>query len=238
MSESAFDEAPSRDTLVSLVPELFFDLISRIPAGVIFLAFLATDPRLMARPMALTDINFATIVGFAFVGYAAGLVLNGLGGMVALVARRAAWVWVLSREPRLCEDMVWFADSQGLGPSCLRHDRVRRHREVDVIARHVHDYLRVCHRDFRALLPKLVAETALCANLLVAFLAIASFSHDVRREFALWAALLYAIALLFREWATTQRHCSFLALVRSRQIIPRTAGESTPDTATAALHAR
>lgn len=231
MSESALDEAPGHGSLGHLVPELFFDLISRIPAGVVFLAFLATDPDLVDPPVQLTDINFAMIVAFAFIGYATGLVLNGLGGIVALWLRRWMWWSIARSEAAVHIDLEWFANAQDPHAGCVEQWKLR---EIDMHARHLHDYLRVCHRDFRGLLPKLAAETALCANLLVAFVGVALMSDDVRRAFAMVAAVLCLIALIFREWSTTQRHCSCLALAHQ---LTKTAGESTPRTAIAAPRA-
>lgn len=233
MSESAVDKAPSPGTLAGLVPELYFDLISRVPAGVILLAFLATDPDLVTPPIALRDLNFAKIVVFAFLGYAAGLVLNGIGGIALVWTRRWMWRTTLRRDPCARSDIEWFARRQN--PDVASSARWTM-RETDAYARHLHDYLRVCHRDFRALLPKLAAETALCANLMVAFLGVALVSEEPRRAFALAATLLCLVALLFREWSSTQRHCSFLAL--ARQLTPKTAGESTARTEPAAHRAR
>lgn len=154
----------------SLVPEVYFDLIARVPAGAtIILAFVSFfEPK--GLPTLLTSRTLGPVLVLILIffpaSYLIGLMLTLPSGLIAYGSRWLVWRIFIKK-------LDWYPDLDQLVASFgfLRPKQVTSS-ELVRIELETHDFLRSKNEDARSLFPKMRAEAELCSNLSAALAAL------------------------------------------------------------------
>jgi len=150
----------------SIVPEFFFDLIARVPPGILLVLLVLLEFGVLSQTN--TDKLFATTGGFVIVlsillfgaGYSVGIFLSVPGIYIGKLYFKNVWDHFTHTEEAILQEIsrklklnMKFAN----GKPQTRSDWWRFHRVT-------HDYLKHKDKDARVMLPKMSAEASLCNN--------------------------------------------------------------------------
>ena len=164
-------EESAASSWASSIPEVYFDLIARVPAGaVILFAMTPKDlPIFSAKEFSAAEIGpaFALTASFIFFAYVLGLLLTFPSGVFAYGLRGGLWWWMFKMKMKVgpeYPDLRSLAGTFGIDvPDQIRFPDFLR------IEFDIHDQLRMRDESSRNLLAKMRAEAELCANLAAAF---------------------------------------------------------------------
>jgi hypothetical protein len=162
----------------SLIPEIYYDLISRVPPGVLlFLALLVAGSRLSLGQIQSVSFGAATILLLLLVlaGYTLGILMTPLADIFHRTYKRSVWRETISKQD--FGPLVQLIDSNF--NLCLPKnekneldvDKIER-RHYDLLDRVMHDYLKGIDPQAKLILPKMRAEARLCDHLFVALLCV------------------------------------------------------------------
>lgn len=221
----------------SLVPEIYYDLIARVPPGSLVVAtlFVWLHPDPNSALNSLRDLGWAatTVLSVVFLGaaYACGELVGPWGDWVSSFYRFRIFREVSSGQLHL---MSYFHDRFG-GDIPDQAEAIGKlsDSEVQRIYQQMHDYLKTTNEQARVLLPKSQAEAALCANLVgfvilfLLFFGAWLVSHWIfegstpRVSWKLVALLIFCAGVAvragwFRSRQLIRRQFSFLALAREQ----------------------
>jgi hypothetical protein len=168
--------------LAATVPELYYDLIGRVPPGLVFLGILLTS----YYPLQVKDITAGALIALLFLGYTTGILVSGIGTWLATGLWHLSWRRAVKRNPMLRDQ--WNRYDGNL-------QRLFEH---------------LCERN-RNVLNKLTAEVMLCANLVVVFvlLTLAPGLRASRQQMIMGAAVSF-VALCTRQYNATRRQTTLL----------------------------
>jgi len=211
---------------VGAVPEFYYDLISRVVPGGLFILVGAltfgTQPQFEAFAKAaheLQGLGFATVflVVFAAGGYFAGMLLTPLGWVLALPTRTP--VWYASRKK--------YADLIGYLRSILGESTSATsigYWEYDRLDRQMHDILKDRNSQAKIFLPKLRAEAGLCHNAagaVLLWLAL-EFGFTCTISSAIGpASIIFGLSIFaafFREYRLMRRQFVYLDLLKKNAL--------------------
>jgi hypothetical protein len=242
MSDS--DEFPK---WASVVPEIYYDLIARVPAGtflVLSLVFVfqkATPHLKTVAEMKWEDsllLLFLTIAA----GYSLSLIISPAGNWVN--ERFFGHLW------RRCQDeylsmLVQMQSSAQL--ECLADfdPKSRSDAQCRKMYRQIHDHLKNVSIQARTVLPKMQAEAALCTNFVVVGV-IVLLSMAFLDWTVLWAhwqlTILSLVGIVCSYWASRyrtrqliERHFSLLSMTIDRTAVQPSLGQHEPPPTTPTL---
>jgi hypothetical protein len=164
--------------LASLIPEFFYDLIARVPAGAVFVlgVILLTTPETtwtellgLAHEGKLEGVPFWLLFALLFMlSYAVGILLTLPGWLI----RNTYLLWVWRRaDRRHGQQIADLATSRGLLPTSTTQALATLGRsQRGTLYRLLEDELKASDEQARVLLPKMNGEASLCDNLTAAFL--------------------------------------------------------------------
>lgn len=194
----------------AIIPEFYYDLISRIPAGTILLSIIGISVLSQAQMLELKTWLFSgNIEGFPFVlifiiffcaSYVISIPLTMFGAIVRILYSRAVWNLIKKTYPMEVQKL---------------EKRYKSKANESRFYRLIHDDLKQSNRHALVLLPKMSAEVSLCDNmtaaLLLASLFIAVFSLASPRIifFLLYLAAFFFISGGYRFHRLMARHISF-----------------------------
>jgi hypothetical protein len=201
----------------SLIPEVYFDLIARVPAGATIVV--ATIGH--SEPLQIKAILAAHSFGPVFmltllvllVSYVLGLLLTPLSGAISLTSRRIIWF----KWRRIQGDYPDFIGlCRGFGFSVSDSPFLS---ELVKLELEMHEFLGIKNEDARSLLPKMRAEAELCNNLSVALFAVMVCDVILHGTSATTACLLllslYVAAVgAYRIWRLLDRQVILLRVLR------------------------
>lgn len=223
----------------SLVPEIYYDLIARVPPGSLVVAtlFVWLHPDPHSALIGLRELGWApvTVLSVIAVGaaYACGELVGPWGDWVSSLYRFRIFRQVSAGHLPL---MTFFRQRFGEDVPDQEPDiKKLSDSEVQRIYQQMHDFLKAANEQAKVLLPKSQAEAALCANLcgfVILFLLFSgawSVSHWFFETGAppvswrLVLLLLFGAAVAvragwFRSRQLIRRQFSFLALVREQEL--------------------
>ena len=205
-------------SIPSLIPEVYYDLISRVPAGCILLAGLAglvLDRNRNGFLDGVSKLNGSAVIAgsllYIMAGYAAGLLLSSCGALLT------DWYW-----PRLFRNVAsHYNDTLQLAiklfqvgdPQAKNICSSLKDWECRSIYRQTHDYLKRNDMEAKLVIPKIQAEAALAANLactvLLEFFAYLLLNHT-------WpgiTASVIAVTVFALSW--------WCAIYRTRRLLER-----------------
>jgi hypothetical protein len=177
--------------LAATVPEVYYDLIARVPPGVVLLGILAAAH----HPLQPKEITAGVVAAFLLFGYTAGIVLSGAGIWLAVGVWHLSWWWAARKN------------------TVLKEQRKKYENDLPRLFEHL------CERN-RNVLNKLTAEVMLCANLVVAFVLLAlAPGPRVSRQQMIIGAVVSFIALCTRQYNATKRQTT-LVLNEAAESVP------------------
>jgi hypothetical protein len=104
------DDATPKPSSLSVIPEVYYDLISRVPPGVLVVAslYLLYVPRSSRINVEAITASGAALVlaGLLGSGYAVGLLISSLGDNIRQMHRRNDWDVVSKKYSHLCPAMI------------------------------------------------------------------------------------------------------------------------------------
>lgn len=215
----------------SMVPEVYYDLISRVPGGTLLLLWLLQRAGISIDVTQMKDMDWGpSVISLVLLlggGYVVGMLLTPLGECAFESYRKALWKRRLAGHLGL---VTKFNDQQGLGLPKEGNGTVDLKKstgqELYRLDRHIHDYLKREDEHARVILPKMRAEAGLCNNLTAAWVVFAVCSAalgDISVTFhavGFWQLSLLALPVLLSGWggwtrsgSLTERQYSLLRLV-------------------------
>ena len=190
-------------TWTTVVPEFYYDLISRIPPGV-FLILGVIFEILESHNKTISDykdFNTAVVILFTVLllaaGYSVGLFINTPTKYFAMIYTAKAWRRVINDEQPLFKELKKqeiFKEFNFDSPSAIKEPEARR------LFRRVHDLLKLKDNQAKVILPKLTAESSLCNNTafaLVIYLVIHGINCGWDKVLAQWFAYLACVIFSF-----------------------------------------
>jgi hypothetical protein len=210
--------------VAALIPEVYYDLIARVPAGTFFLvALLVLYRPTVYKSFAGARIETGAVLLLMFIvaiaGYSAGLLLSALGNLISWLF----WDRTFSDANEKYENIVVRIEARlGIDPLQARSSRKKVRNHNDCIYRRLHEYLKEVDVQAKVVLPKMQAEAALCCNfaagVLIVFVASVIELKHVSSLGLLWTAVALALSVTgarFRSRRVIERHFSYFAqLVR------------------------
>jgi hypothetical protein len=172
--------SPLKD-IAHLVPSVYYDLISRVSVGVPFVlaAFycMKSESKVWELENNLGKPGFT--LALLLVGYIAGLLLSSISYLVEIPLNW--WVWRRFRKSEQTHDQF---DGQ-------------RWSQMDEIA--------IKNKEMGATLVKMMAETALCENLLTGFLVLLVLGYSYGRNLVSGRFVAASFLLVVLVWAVCHR---------------------------------
>ncbi len=225
--------------LAALVPEVYYDLIARIPAGTFLVAALLVLYRPSLRTIFIsgnvrTGPALILLLFLVVAGYSVGLLLSCIGELVIRVYWDRVWRMVTDRYLDLVPKAV---AKLGMRYEAVSWEEIRAlptrgerrrasqeaHQQYRRMYRQLHDFLKDADPQAKVVLPKMQAEAALTSNLVAGLLflvpALAFHLQTWRSPALIWdliALLLSILSSAFRSFRLFDRHFSYLALVLNR----------------------
>jgi hypothetical protein len=203
-------------TWTSVVPEFYYDLISKIPPGVFLFLGLLYEVHMRAcgtSLMVYKDVN-AGVVGLFTVlliagGYSLGIFISAPERYLAMrYTYRTMRQFVLSQQEIFKEAKKYppFDSFDFSNPAGMSRDSLRS------LYRTMHDFLKLTDPIAKATLPKMISESVLCNNSAIA-LGVYGLIHaaansfvDVRAHWHLYVMGLIGCIVLWRfAWLKFQR---------------------------------
>lgn len=247
-------EVGKPEGLGALVPEFFFDLISRVTPGTLLLVFVIVNEQLVGAGGRdwLKSLDASRFLCLAWGGYVVGMILSCFANGYLKNARLRAYAHFLTEDrPDFVDAVKSFATPRRLriiDPSTGSVNSGMRQIEAEDLHRRVHDYLKNLHPTFATILPKLAAESALMFNLFKALMLCVlidvseqavtairagtySFQHILVTLIGCTGVWATYAAGRFREERLVERELSALTLVSSGSL--RTAEAVEPSAVTA-----
>lgn len=215
----------------SLVPEIYYDLIARVPPGafLVIAAMRIQGAFSAGKAFDLGNIKWETaailLIFLLITGYVAGVVITAVAHSLSLLYK--GWVWKRSAVPykEVIENFVDNKFHLGLNIKGWKNldgdDFYRIHRQVQ-------DYLESENDQAKLILPKMRAESALCDNLLASLALLfcfVLFRKASGQNLEGWIGSLTIIflssclvfwAACYRAAQLIRRQFSFLRIVMSR----------------------
>lgn len=205
-------EEEKLSTWVSLIPEVYFDVIARVPPGGTLIGGLLAlfEPNIVTSAMQVGGFvpGFSLLLFFILVSYAAGLILTPLSGLIAYAPRQLLWAKV-NRDyqdlPRLCKTFPALQSEPGKPLKMILLEQV------------MCELVSSGNEAGQSLLSKMRAEAELCNNLSVSlFILTIFFAGTAIMElrsfppFRLWLIFLFlsiwgAVAGVYRTWRLIDR---------------------------------
>jgi len=172
------DDKPDLSQWPSVIPEIYYDLIARVPAGtLLFLVIASGGQPSLGKLISATSVGsaavFLTLVLLA--GYSSGILITRLGSLFHRTYRYRIWRRVLGGE-RGYAGLITTFNNQFPTLNLPTDDGGRvavamlQAEDVDRLDRVMHDYLKAKDPQAKVLLPKMRAEAALCDHLFVALI--------------------------------------------------------------------
>jgi hypothetical protein len=184
-----------------IIPEFYYDLISRIPPGM-FLTIAILSERFSRTGDKFSDYKaissgIAALITILLIGssYALGTFISAPAKFVAMLYTSRTWRRTIDAEQQLFSKLKSqkpFESFDFSSPSKIKEQEARR------LYRTVHDYLKLKDTQAKVVLPKLTAESSLCNNSAIAFLLyliIHAFNCGWDKAISEW--YLYLIGVLF-----------------------------------------
>lgn len=220
-------------TWPALIPEFYYDLISRIPPGTLLLLLLLYELLgVKGRQVSLDLIKRGELEGIPFAGlfillisggYALGILISALGYVIRRLYLPLVWRELVGRYPALFYSIcnayeVSISESESaVDPKCFSR---LKSRDFLKVYRLMHDHLKSLDPQPRVLLPKMSAEAALCENLVAValvwlLLLVITSSPTLSPEVAVACLVSAALSLLagfHRYRQSIARHLSFFRL--------------------------
>jgi hypothetical protein len=196
------DNDPTK-TWITIVPEFYYDLISRIPPGMflilgVIFEILETHNKTISD---YKDFNTAFVILFTILlltaAYSVGLFINIPTKYLAMIYTAKAWRRVINDEKSLFKELKEqdiFKDFNFISPSTIKEHEARR------LFRRVHDLLKLKDNQAKVILPKLTAESSLCSNTafaLIIYLIIHGINCGWDKVLTQWLAYLICLSLSF-----------------------------------------
>lgn len=225
MEQDDIPDGSKPPTWVSLIPEVYFDVISRIPPGVLLVIGLiyAVRPTLWhdLTPGQTTSGNplqppytllFIFLIG---AGYAAGIMLSVCGALLSRLYFRRHFVAAANAFSKEVRDWTWKLTSEAPeAPDWLKLSKEELQEKCGVLYRRQHDHLKAGSRQAMALLPKMDAEAKLCGNTSAACFSLAVLLPAIRclrfHEFKqCWLLLVLLIGGIVSFLCAWQRNRTF-----------------------------
>lgn len=221
-------------TWPALIPEFYYDLISRIPSGTLLLILLMYELiGEKGRQVALDLMRRGELEGIPFAGlfillisggYALGILISPLGHLIRRLYLSAVWKDLIKKQPELfsavCQAYDIAVPASDLQTPHPKSFTTLKARDFLKIYRLMHDHLKALDPQPRVLLPKMSAEAALCENLIavvvvwLSFLGLrqsATLSAEVLAG-GILSAFLALLAGFHRYRQSIARHFSFFRL--------------------------
>jgi hypothetical protein len=198
--------------MTQLVPELYYDLIARIPAGLMFWLLVLVwwfERRGLPSALKFNEIPIAILfILLLLASYVVAIVISPLGGLFGMLQVYATWRYVHRVYGQELTALFGL-----LRPSALdREGNLRQFaelhlRDFEILHLLLHQRLKHVDAQARALLPKIRAEAALCENLATALMLFASiFVWVERRVPGLTPSVLFASAIVLTLISGAKRY--------------------------------
>lgn len=222
--------APKIFAAARLIPELYFDLIARVPAGTFLfialtiLGFPKVVPEVPEWLHGAGGVLLATVVaGLMAVGYSLGILLTPWGDLFRSIYERAVWIWIYRDWENEIEALRRKHDSKSKVVSKKSAwDKIKTFPhigELRKLYRFAHDDAKGESPQAKVILPKMSAEAKLCDHLfcaasivLVTFYFIGSRDNVVHASVikcTFGALCMSAVAAPFRFRALLIRQLSY-----------------------------
>jgi hypothetical protein len=242
--DNSIDVASEGSRWASVVPETFYDLIARVPAGAFLILGGLWSFQLFSSTGAMNRIEKmnwapATILLLLMLGasYSLAILLTNVGALVHRLLNRNLWInIVLSKEQY--KSLIDYFDIQfGFGfqrdekDKKLQIERLKP-TEFAQLDRQMHDFLKSINSEAKLILPKMRAEAALCNHLAAAAillivlilgtwllnaLGLITLRNPIKTEGLVLGSIvlcLSALASPYRHKRLIYRQLSYLALYR------------------------
>jgi hypothetical protein len=143
----------------SIIPEFFFDLISRIPAG-IFLILLTTK-FVVPDQANFSDIDLSKLFLLILFGYSVGIMLSAPAKLLAKFYFKSVWKKYLEREKATLTKFLVVHPLENINSDSLTN---LDNKQIQFIYRETHDYTKNNNEQAKVMLPKLSAESSVANN--------------------------------------------------------------------------
>jgi hypothetical protein len=196
------DKEYNENTIWNLIPEFFYDIISRIPPGIlmIFLSYEFIFTKSVNDKM--INFGFSELFLLILFGYALGLILSTLGEQIGKLYYKYVW--------RNCYELDNGILKKFFKKHQVKNIDVANYKELKTkdwlqIHRHMHDYAKNYNKQAGKLLPKLHAESLIANNLavvIICFMLMLTIKHfhsgNINHYWILIIVLsLFSIGLIF-----------------------------------------
>lgn len=163
----------------SIIPEIYYDVISRVPAGTILvLAILWTGgcflPGGFLEPQRAQNIQWVLLIILLTAGYPVGMLLTPVGHAVYSLYRNALWNNFTKENQETMEEAKEFylkdgtvREQKGEGQASKEQERKKK-RATELLDQRMQEFLTAQDPRATFILPKMRAEAALCNNLAAA----------------------------------------------------------------------
>jgi hypothetical protein len=208
-------------TLSSMIPEVYFDLISRVPPGVLLVLGIAYS----IRPTLLQDIApqqttsgiheppyIVLLLLLLGAGYAVGIMLTAFGSIFLKMYGSMQFIKIANSFSTELRDWIWQLTFTEQPPTSW--DSLNKEQCINLYRR-LHDHIKSKNRDAARILPKMSAEARLCENtaaacfvFVVLFPIIRLFRFHEFHQF--WLLLLLLLGFFCSWFAAIHRNDSFL----------------------------
>lgn len=184
--------------IASLIPEIYYELIARIPAGMLLVLFTVDVWLTCSKSPIRTHINiddsFTTLIVVLGAAWAVGIVLSPVAYPIRKCFRKSIWEQLLKDRQNL-ELVKRFGKRLGI----RLEDPPPKDGWPEVIDRRLQDYVQYELEHARMILPKMEAEGILAAHLAVALfilpilhLVLLMLFHQQLNGYYWWYLLLLA----------------------------------------------
>ncbi len=198
-------------SVLSLIPEIYVDIIGRIPAGMIFVLGIVSIKSI--RLYRLTDTHwFIQVLVLLVISYATGIILTAFGENVFKIYAIRTWkksFEVIKNMSGYNPDFIPIELNNTI--DSYSEKRARYH-DYELLDRKIHLELKELPTKAGLLLPKTRAEAALCNNISAAFLLlfiVTCFCIHLGFQFSYFRIIFYFTAFLFSAFAGYHRSIAY-----------------------------
>lgn len=163
----------------NIIPEFFFDLISRVPPGILIIFLSNKFIFETLYDYKIIDLGFSEIFIIILFGYAMGIFISTPAKLIGNIYFKSVWVNKYKSEKKLLDE---YLNDYKIDNIEIQNYKKLKTDDWMLIYRNTHDFVKNSNNQAEVMLPKLSAECALANNTaasLIFFLIILSIKHFV-----------------------------------------------------------
>lgn len=148
------------------IPEFFFDIIARIPSGMLFSVLIYTVIYNQNLKEIWTNISFGNLLVVLLISYTVGILLSAPAKFMAKIYFKRVWKRIVKREKNVIDKFLLIHPLENISGNLDELDSTK----YLYLYRETHDYSKNYNPIAKVMLPKLSAESSLANNLATAII--------------------------------------------------------------------